>query len=190
MSRESFWLRRLAAWGILLLLMGLAYALVVLPLMERHRQLDAATLENLERLEDFKRFAANGKSYELQLESLAKAQSASGLYLDGDSLSHASAGLQEKVSSVVRKSGATVRSIENRVAEEGEDLTRIGLRVQFVARIAELQRILYELESGAPLHFVESMEIASRSGRTYLQIEQEPLLSVRLDVSGYMRPGS
>jgi general secretion pathway protein M len=190
MSRESFWLRRFGAWGILLLMLGLAYGLIAMPLMERHEELDRATKENIELLENFKRFSASGKSYEFQLESLETAQSASGFYLDGASLSHASAGLQEKVTTLIRRTGATIRSSETRAAEEGQELTRIGLRVQFTARIAELQKVIYAMETGVPLLFVEKLEIASRSGRTYLQIEREPMLSVRLDVSGYMRPGS
>ena len=189
---EGFWLRRLAAWGILLLLMLAAYGLVAVPLMERHEILDATAAEKLDMLQDFQRFSANRNSIEMQLRDWQGAESSNKFYLKGDSQPEAVAGLQAFVTALIRKQGATIRSSEaltfapNRYGDQ--ELARVGLRLQFVARTSELQRILYGLETGTPLLLIDSFEIASRVGGGFVPLKREPPLYVRLEVYGFLRP--
>ena len=189
---EGLWLRRIAAWGILVLLGLAAYGLVVVPLVERHETLDATGAERLEMLQDFRRFAANRKVFEAQLDDWQDAETSSKLYLKGDSQSEAVAGLQAFVTALIRRNDATIRSSEALIfspnRDQDQELARVGLRLQFVARTAELQRILHGLETGTPLLLIDSFEIASRAGRGFVPLKREPPLSVRLEVYGFLRP--
>jgi hypothetical protein len=59
------------------------------------------------------------------------------------------------------------------------------LRVSFNADIAGLQRILFELETGAPILMLEALTIEAKEAATAEAEDEGPMLSVVMLVRGY-----
>jgi hypothetical protein len=54
--------------------------------------------------------------------------------------------------------------------------------------MAQLQRILYDLEAGSPFLFLDNVDIRTRQAPAVRgHTEDESLLEVRFDLYGYMR---
>jgi general secretion pathway protein M len=189
MAGASSWLRRVAAWGLLLGLIAATYTLVAGPLLRAHERLDEAHQRTEGLLADFQRLAQRGAIYQTRLDDLAADESASGLYLDGSTEARAAADLQERVTTLIRTKGGTTKSSEVLSSDAREDLRRIAVRVQFTAFTAQIQQVLHALEGGRPLVFIDNLEIESRTGRIYSQnAAKESILTIRMDIMGYLRP--
>jgi hypothetical protein len=118
----------------------------------------------------------------------AEAKAAS-VYLPGETPAIAGAALQTLVSRTIEEAGGRIAESEiarQEAEAEGQaaDPGAVGLRVSFDADIAGLQRIVFELETGAPLLMVQALTIEARDATATAPTES-PMLSVVLLVRGY-----
>jgi len=179
-----------------IVLLGLALLgaarLVVAPLLAAYRDA-SAEIEQAEFL--LQRYRALAEQRPAMAERLAEQQqlaaSAAG-YLQGPSDALAAAQLQDRVKTVVEGAAGELRSTQILAAQPVEvdaKIRRAALRVQFVASIEGLARILYELESGQPYLLIDELVVREQRVRSRRrnEPETETLLDVSLELSGYLQ---
>ena len=179
---------RAAALGLLFGVLAAIFAFGYLPVRAAFETVDASTRDASERLVRYSRLAAARGQLEVQLAALQDQLAASGVYLTGENESLAAAGLQQRVKEAIRDGGGEIRSIQNLPAQTRDDFTRITARVQFTGSIMALQQVLHTLEAVRPIVFIEKFDVKNRRVRRNADETVEPVLTVRFDLYGYLRP--
>lgn len=184
------WVSRLAALTLSVGVLLAVYVFAVAPIIAGYAEIDAAVSQAEELLERYRRVAAARPALEARLNELEARQSEIGTYLSGDTDALAGAELQELVNATVEKAGGRLRSVQILPVKSDAGFRRIGVRVQMTATVSEIQSLLYELEAGRTFLFVDNLEISNRRARRRRNqpVETDPILLVRLDLSGYLRP--
>jgi len=115
----------------------------------------------------------------------ARADAAS-VFLLGETEALAGAALQRLVATTVENAGGRLEESEISRPEgpEGEP-GAVSLRVSFDADIVALQRILFELETGAPILILQALTIEAKEAATSGEGDESPTLSVVMLVRGY-----
>ena len=189
MTNLPKWASRTAAVSILFVLLGAVYLFVVGPLVDAYRSADEAIELTGDQLAHYKNISKNYPALKAQLEKLSRRQAASGVYLAGDTDALAAAGLQEDVSATIEKNGGKLRSIQILPVTNDGDFKRVSVRVQLTATLGAFTQILYTLEAGKPVVFVDNLDVKNRRARrTNKDQEQDPKLVIRFDLFGYLRP--
>jgi general secretion pathway protein M len=184
------WVSRLAALALLIAVLGAVYLYGVMPLFAAYRDIDAEIEGAEELLAGFERIAARRQTYEDQLETLGRRQTGVGIYLSGTTNALAAADLQDRVKDAVEANGGQLRSIQILPEKADGAFTRVSVRVQLTANMAGFHRILYSLESGKPFIFVDNLDVRNRRARRRAALQDvDPVLTVRFDLLGYLRPG-
>jgi general secretion pathway protein M len=101
-------------------------------------------------------------------------------YLEGDSLTIAGAALQKRVTSAIEEDGGTVLSSQIELQPEESATDRVSLLISFEVEQEGLQKILYNLEAGAPLLLIDRLAIQSPSSAQ----EQSTRLRITMSVTG------
>jgi len=186
------WISRLTALLLLALALFGAYLFLVEPLVIGYDAIDREIDDTQEQLTHFERLAAMQPAVAQQLQQVDSQQTAQSYYLSGDTDALAAAGLQDRISALVADNGGTLRSTQPLPGVEEQGFRRITLKVQLTATTEELFDTLYELESGAPILFIEDLDIQSRtvrrqtSDKAGANEQTIPLLAVAFDLSGYL----
>ena len=168
-----------------------AYLFLVEPLVVGHDAIDREIGDAQEQLAHFERLAAMRPAVAQQLQQVDSQQTAQGHYLSGGTDALAAAGLQDRINALVAANGGTLRSTQPMPGVEEQGFRRITLKVQLTATTEQLFDILYELESGAPILFIEDLDIQSRIVRRQARAgasesQSIALLAVAFDLSGYL----
>ena len=181
---------RLAAIALLVAVIAVVYGVGVAPLLSAHGKADRAIAEANELMSRYQLVAARRDTLEAQLQALRADRSMVGIYLDGDTDALAAASLQEVVNATVEGTGGRLRSIQILPAQDDGKFRRISVRAQMSATIVQLARLLYAFEASKTYLFIDNLDVANRRARRRRdqEIEMDPTLVVRLDLSGYMRP--
>jgi hypothetical protein len=110
-------------------------------------------------------------------------QDARDALLNGDSSGIIAADLQRRMAELARQNGMALRSMQVLPAKREGDLTAIGLEVSLHGEITGLRTLLYAVETGAPVLFVEALSVKSAAGP---EATARPVaLDVTLKVRGY-----
>ena len=183
MSLGSFTMQRLLA----ILVVGL---IVVVPALWIGWSLSAAS-ETVEanRIQTETLDSLKARLAALNAGSGGSAAKTASVYLPGETPAIAGAALQTLVSKTIE--GAGGRIAESEIArqeaetegEEGET-GAVSLRVTFDTDIAGLQRIVFQLETGAPLLMVRALTVEAKDA-TATAATESPMLSVVMLVRGY-----
>ncbi len=183
------WVSRLAAVGLLAGIVIGIYGLVIAPLIVAYDQVETALVETDALVVRYARIAQKRPDLEQRLAALEKRQFASGVYLEGDSDSLAAATLQERVNATVQSGGGKLRSVQILPAKTDGGFQRVSLRVQLTGTMRTLFDIIYALESGKHHLFIENLDVRNRRARRRARLEDSnPELTIRFDVTGYLRP--
>lgn len=182
-----------AALGLLGLMLGGLYALVLDPVFSGYR----AGLDDLQqersRIARFAAVAASAEEVEAAAGVAESRQAQSGIFIQGTSDAQAAAALQGRINSVVRSAGGDLRSVQSLPPESSavDGVSRIGVQLQYIGTIHDLRRLLYALETGTPLLFIEKLEMRgrlSRRSREDENLQVDPNFLVTLSLRGE-RPG-
>jgi general secretion pathway protein M len=174
MNELSQSLRRIAALGLLGLVLGLAALAGLAPFLRL-----AAVGEEI---------AAASEEIALQERLLAAAASRPAhaerdVLLAGDTSGMAGAELQRLISDLARRSGLSLRSTNVAAPKREADLTVIGVDVSLQGQIDGLRAFLHGIETGVPVLFIETLSI--KSIPSYQPTPQPVALDVTLRVRGY-----
>jgi general secretion pathway protein M len=186
------WVGRVAAVLLLLLVVGATYILILEPIVLGYRQIDRQIEETREQLVHYQRLAAMRPALEHQMKQSTAGATTASYYLSGGTDAVTAADLQKRVNALVQERGGSLRSIQPMPGTNEQGFRRITLRVQMTATNEVLFEILYALEAGIPILFIDNLDIRSRVIR--LQVDEvarrgasdAPLLTIGFDLSGYM----
>lgn len=157
---------QLLAVAILLVVIAALYSLFLSPLLTRY----ITSSEQIEQLEHqkavYERVAAGMESNQAQLEALRQNNPIADLYLAETRPTLAAAELQQHLSRMVGASGGQVVSTQILQKDSDGALSVVALQVHIRGEISDLVNLLYSIESGRPLLFVENLQISSVAQRT------------------------
>jgi general secretion pathway protein M len=186
------WISRLVAILLVAVVAVAGYILLVEPIVDAYVEVDQAIANARERLEHFERLGATRPALAAQMAELERRHSSQGYYLSGGTDALAAAALQDRLKQVVEANGTTIRSIQPLPGADEEGFRRVTVRAQMTATTESLFRSVYTLEAGAPLVFIDNIDIQSRLARRAADaagdsgLLEEPVLTVGFDVYGYL----
>ena len=194
MLRQGSWISRLAAFGILALVLLAGHQFLVSPLMARFSENEQQILQKSKLLEHYRALAHAEPALAERIAAAQRRDDGVGGYWEGGSDVQTAAKLQDRVSESVETHGGDVISVETIAAGDADatgGVRETRLRARISVTQGGLASILHDLESATPYMFIDRLAVTSnRSWRKTVRAEageQEPRLDVRLDVFGYVR---
>jgi general secretion pathway protein M len=177
---------RFAALGLLGLALVLLHTTLVRPISASWRETVTAIEDARVLAAGYARTAAARPQYEEQVAALRAEQPDPEWFLDGDTDALAAATLQDRIGSLVQSAGAELRSIQAAPAVEEEGMRKVGVTVELAAKTQALLRLAYAVEAGTPYLFITTAETIADPSQGGIE---DPMLIVRLEISGYRQPG-
>lgn len=113
---------------------------------------------------------------------LAEAAKNSKLTLEGESDAIRAANLQTLVGGIAAKSGLQMRSLRAMPVRDRSELRLLGVQVQFLATVEQLQKALVAIEAQQPYLFVDTLQITPLPGAAAVAGENAGTLDVRVEV--------
>lgn len=141
----------------------------------------------------FERVAAQRDSYQSSLQELQGRRADADLFLDGGDFNEAAAGMNERLSQMVRTQAEDTcqilsrQQVRPRVQERFQKVT-VNARIR--CGIQDLQKIIYSLETSVPMILVEELTVIKpRTRRTSRSAPQpaQTVLDIRFNMSGYLK---
>jgi hypothetical protein len=178
--------QRALALALLGLVAVLALSIVLLPVVLLHKHYDDAIGALDDRLETYRRVAAQAPEYQKALAAM-RAKDTRRFFLKNTAPNLAGAELQELVRAAIEGNGGRITTSQNQAPKEDGRFRQIGVNVQFFATTPALQKVLYTIESQQPYLVVDNMTIRPLNAfRGFRPAPgQEPEVTVQLDVVGY-----
>nr|WP_040325724.1 type II secretion system protein GspM [Aurantimonas manganoxydans] len=109
-----------------------------------------------------------------------------GFYIAGDTVPIAEATLQNILTRIVEDHGGAVSQVEFLTQQEDTD-RRATLRLSFLAKLENVQDILYDIESRQPLMLISSLSLRGSSTDGDVP-DGEDMLRTVVAVEGYLSP--
>lgn len=187
MNTLSKYQSRYLALGLFVVAVSLVVAAMCWPWLATHAS-QAAELEHKQRqIAVYSGLAASEGSMQQQLTSLQRRNPAAGFYVTGETPALASARMQQYVRQVVDQNGGELISTQVKGGDEGTE-NSTSLSVHLRTDMGSLPQILYMLESGKPLLFLDNMTISARLVRaTSAGSPPRVSLDMNFDVTGYLQ---
>ena len=178
--------QRALAVALAVVTIVIALSLLLVPLVLLHKHYDDTIAALTDRLERYRRVAAQAPEYRKSLESMRERDTRR-FFLKNTAPNLAGAELQELVRAAIEGNGGRITTSQNQTPRDDGRFRQITVSVQFFATTPSLQKILYAIESGPPYLLVENMTLrplnAFRGFKP--QAGQEPEVNVQLDAAGY-----
>jgi len=182
----------LLAAGLLLLVLLLIAAALLIPWGLKMQFYGQETVRLTEHLQRFERVNARRPVLERRLKETTQLLQKSNQYIRAATPALAAAERQKRVKTVIESSGGTLVSTQNisREAVTGKP-QQITIKTRMRSDTEALVEVLYTLEGGRPLLFIDNLSIQSyrrvqRRGRERLTISS---LDVQFELTGYLRGG-
>jgi len=177
---------RALAVGLFALAVLLTLALLLVPFVLLHRHYDAAVDALQERLDVYRRVAAQAPELRKALDAL-RTRDGHRFFLRNTAANLAGAELQDVVRAAIENNGGRITTIQIAQPREDGHFRQIGVSVQLFATTPNLQKILYTLETQTPYALVDSITVRPLNAFRGFKPPPgaEPELSVMLDTSGY-----
>lgn len=185
---------RLLALPLLVVVLGLGYLGGV------HWWFTAPHLEIAERMADlreqemrYRRTASERPQVQERLDEVRRFEAGNPAFLAETDFDSAAAGLTQRLKQIVGEHARDAQScqiIMNQYSRptEKELFERASIRVRLRCSLEEFAPILYDLESGSPMLFVDELQVWKQTGyRAPGSNQVTSYLDVQFTLSGYMR---
>ena len=181
---------KLAALGLLLMVLALVYFAVVTPLLGLGKEY-RETVDDLRFRQQHLQKIADGKdALTKRLEDIRALARKNEAFLPTSTAALAAADLQTRIKQAVSAAGGELSSTQVIPERNEENAVRVGVKIRMTGSTAVLRQVLHSFESGKPYLFIENLNIrpirVPRNPR-----EKNPTvedrLSVDFDVIGYMQ---
>ena len=168
---------------------ALVLAAVLVPVLLLHRHYDEAIATHTDRLERYRRVAAQAPEFRRGLD-LMKDKDARRYYLRNSAPNLAGAELQEIVKSASESNGGRITTSQSPGPREDGGFRQIVTNVQFFVTVPNLQRALHALETREPVLVVETITIRPTNAFRGFKpaAGQEPEVNVQLDIAAWAMP--
>jgi len=163
-----------------------ALGLLVLPVVLLHKHYDDAIASLTDRLERYRRVAAQAPEYRNSLESM-RAKDGRKSFLRNTAPNLAGAELQEIVRNAIESNGGRITTSQTPAPKGDGRFKQIIVNMQFFASTPVLQKILHALEVQQPYLIVENMTLRPLNAFRGFKpaAGQEPEVNVQMDVAAY-----
>ena len=128
-----------------------------------------------------------------QLAEVRRAQTESDYFLEQENINLASSELTTRLKEVIslhaeNTDECQVLSQQNMRNNSDEEFQRVSIKVRMRCELADLSRVLFNLEDGTPYLFVDNLTVFRQvtRRRRNRELVQEKMLDVRFDLSGYI----
>lgn len=178
--------QRALAVALLVVAVVLALSAVLLPLYFLHKHYDDTIAAVSDRLERYRRVAAQAPEYRKALDAIRE-KDGRRFFLKNTAPNLAGAELQEYVRAAIEGNSGRITTSSNQGTRDDGRFKQIVVTVQFFATTPALQKILYAIEAQPPYLVVENISIRPINAfRGFKPAPgQEPEVNVLLDVAGY-----
>ena len=178
--------QRALAVALLMAAILVALSVLLLPILLLHWHYDDTIATLSDRLERYRRVAAQAPEYRKALEAMRE-RDGRRFFLKNTAPNLAGAELQELVRAAIETNGGRITTSQNQVPRDEGRFRQISVTVQYFASTPSLQKILYALEAGPPYLSVENMTLRPLNAFRGFKPGpgQEPEVNVQLDVAGY-----
>jgi hypothetical protein len=177
---------RMLAVALLVLAVLLGIALLLAPFLLLHRHYDVAIDALQDRIEVYRRVAAQTPELKRSLDAL-RAKDGRRFFLRNTAPNLAGAELQDLVRVAIENNGGRITTIQTAQPREDGRFRQVGINVQLFATTPNLQKILYALETQTPYSMIENITVRPLNAfRGFKPAPgNEPELSVLLDITGF-----
>jgi len=177
---------RILAVALLAAAVVLAVGVLLAPFLLLHRHYDAAIEALQQRLDVYRRVAAQTPELKNALDAV-RARNGRRFFLQNVAPNLAGAELQDMVRAAIENNGGRITTIQIAQPREEGQFRQIGVSVQLFATTPNLQKILYTLETQVPYALVDNITVRPLNAFRGFKPPPgaEPELSVMLDVSGF-----
>lgn len=182
--------QRIAAVGLLVVLLGLFYLVLVSPVVALYREYREDIAAEEERVVRYERVAEKAEQIKRQLAQIDRQISGQERgYLKGKTRSLAAAEMQEHVKRVVESNGGRLNSIQILPGKQDQEdqSAPVSLKVQMTGSTETVQKVFYHLESGLPRLFLDQVYLRGRAGYQFRAGRpQADELDIRFTLQGYL----
>ena len=177
---------RSLAIGLLVAAVALALGVLLLPVVMLHQHYSDAIESLTDRLERYRRVAAQAPEYRAALEAMREKNGRS-FFLKNKAPNLAGAELQELVRGAIEGNGGRITTSQNQAPKDEGRFRQITVNVQFFANTPNLQKILNAVESQQPYLVVENITLRPLNAFRGFKPSpgQEPEINVQLDVAAF-----
>ena len=181
--------QRTVAFSLLALVVALILVVILGPILLLHRHYDAAIGDLTDRLERYRRVAAQAPELRRALE-LIKEKDGRRFYLKNTAPNLAGAELADVVRAAIENNGGRITTSQNPAPRDEGRFRQLTVNVQFFATTPALARILRALDTQLPYLVVDNLTIRPLNAFRGFKpaAGQEPENNVQLDVSALAYP--
>jgi len=176
------------ALALVLLFIAIFLGLVILlaPFLLLHRHYNEAIDSAQERLDRYRNISAQGPALQKALDALREKQGRR-FFLKNTAANLAGAELQDLVRAAVENNGGRITTAQIATARDDGRFRQIGVNLQLFATTANLQKILYTIETQQPYMLIENLTVRPLNAFRGFRPAPgaEPEVSVLLDVIGF-----
>lgn len=182
---------RVLALTLTILVLGAALWLVVYPLVSVHAAQSGEIRKKELQVARYAELAAGQEALERELEAVKRRNPAATYYVAGETPALASAKMQQYLKQIVERNGGELISTQIVSSEEAGSARSSSLKVHLRSDINAGAQIIYTLESGRPLLFIDNLSISARRVRG-AAADAPPSVSLDLnfELTGYLQEGA
>lgn len=177
---------RALALALLFVALFLGLALLLAPFLLLHRHYNAAIDSAQERLDRYRSISAQAPGLQKTLDALREKQGRR-FFLKNTAANLAGAELQDLVRAAVENNGGRITTVQITAPREDGRFRQIGLNLQLFATTANLQKILYAIETQQPYLVVDNLTLRPLNAFRGFRPAPgaEPEMNVLLDITGF-----
>lgn len=182
---------RYAALLLLLLMAAASTWLLCYPLVSVYVSQSQLIERKENQLVRFRQLAENQESLDQELALLKRRSPTAAYYVAGETPALASARMQQYLKQIVERNGGELISTQILSQDDTDAANSTSLKVRLTANLNASWQILYALESGRPMLFLDNLVISARRVRG-TSVDAAPIVSLDLnfDVTGYLQEGA
>lgn len=177
---------RALAIVLLVVAVVLGLALLIAPWLMFHHHYDTAIDSMADRLVRYRRVAAQGPEYRKALDAV-RARDGRRFFLKNTAPNLAGAELQDMVKAAIENNAGRLTTVSITAPRDDGRFRVIGVNLQLFSTTANLQKILYSIETQQPYLVVENIRLSPLNAFRGFKPAPgvEPEINVLLDVAGF-----
>lgn len=179
--------RQILAAALLLIMLFGVVRLAVVPIWNSYVENRDAIAQFQDDIARYSRLSTQLTVLQSAVKNLNQSDDLAPYVLPEESEPLAAAALQQRVKSVVTKSGGTLTSTQVLTPIPAQGFKRVTINVRMAVSTEALQQVFYELESNLPYLMTDNIIILSRGRKRRRQLPVDvDQLDVRFNLSGFM----
>jgi general secretion pathway protein M len=184
------WASRALAVGILTALVAVVYGASVEPFIEDYGETAQAVERMSALLGRYRKTGQELPAIQAEFDRMKQRPDSANGFFQAATDTLIAAQLQGKIRTAVDSAHGELKSTQVLPTQDEGAMRKVTVRSQMTSNWGTVQRVLYEIETSSPYLFVDNINVRARGADRRIEgIDQDPILDVRFDVSGFMIPG-